>query len=422
MRFRRRHRLNTWPEGPKRLCMIVHGPYPVGEPRVAREAAAALDHGYAVEIVAMRGAGEPAREVVDGVLVIRLPVHHLRGAGIGRVIVEYLLFTALAAGVVAKRANGRRYDVVHVHNPPDFLILSAAVPRLLGSRIIFDIHDPSPEMFDMRFPGRVGAAASVVLRWLERLATTFADAVVTVHDPYLRELLARGMPAEKATVVMNTTDERLLPLPKPRTPGPVRVVYHGTITPHYGVHLLVDAVALAVEQGVDMQLEIIGAGDSVPDLKARVAALGLSDRVTIEGRYVPHKTVLDRVNGASVGVVPNLPTALNRFALSSKLFEYVALGIPVISAALPTIQEYFSDDEVKFFEPGSIPSLADALLEVARDPEAADSRAQRARHRYDSYRWETNAREYVAILDRLSSRRVPSAVRVPPAGRGDHSS
>jgi hypothetical protein len=83
--------------------MVVHGPYPVGEPRVAREAAAAHEHGYAVEIVAMRGAGEPPREVVDGMLVIRLPVRNLRGAGIGRIIVEYLMFATLAAGVVAKR-------------------------------------------------------------------------------------------------------------------------------------------------------------------------------------------------------------------------------------------------------------------------------------------------------------------------------
>lgn len=405
-----------------RLCMVVHGPYPIGEPRVAREAAAAREHGYAVEIVSMRRAGEPAREVVDGMQVIRLPVQHLRGAGIGRVIVEYLMFATLAAGEVAKRAIKRRYDIVQVHNPPDFLIVAAVVPRLLGSRIIFDIHDPSPEMFAMRFPGRVGAAAGVILRRLERMATVLADAVVTVHDPYRRELVARGTPAEKTAVVMNSIDERLLPPPKPLTPGPVRVVYHGTVTPHYGVHLLVDAVARAVDQGVDLQLEIIGAGDSVPDLEARVAALGLSDRVAIEGRYLPHETVLDRVNGASVGVIPNLPTPLNRFALSSKLFEYVALGVPVISAALPTIQEYFSDDEVQFFEPGSITSLADALRKVARDPEGAELRAQRARDRYVEYRWETNAQRYVAILDHLSSGRRPSAIGVPRAGRREHSS
>lgn len=393
--------------------MVVHGPYP--EPRVAREAAAAVDAGYAVDVVATRRADETVQELVDGVSVIRLPVHHVQGASIGRVLVEYLLFAGLAAGVVGARAISRRYDVVHVHNPPDFLIISALIPRLLGSRVIFDIHDRSPDMFTMRFPGRAGARVSVVLQRLERLATTFADAVVTVHDPYVRELVAGGTPSEKATVVMNSLDERLLPAPQPRTPGPFRVVYHGTVTPHYGVHLLVDAVAETVRQGLDVRVEIIGGGDAVPALKRRVAALGLSERIAIEGRFLPHMAVLKRVNGASVGVIPNLPTPLNRFALSSKLFEYVVLGVPVISAALPTIQEYFSGDEILFFEPGSADSLADALLAVARDPEGADSRAEQARRRYGSYRWDVNARAYIAILDRLSSGSDSSPISVPRA-------
>jgi glycosyltransferase involved in cell wall biosynthesis len=394
----------------RRVCMVVHGPYP--EPRVAREASAALDAGYEVEVVAMRQAGQPPEDVIDGVRVIRLPLDHVQVGRIGRVIIEYVAFTVLAAVVVGKRTISRRYDVVHVHNPPDFLIVSALLPRLLGSRVIFDIHDRSPDMFSMRFPGRAGARASIILRRLERLATSFADAVVTVHDPYLRELVALGMPAEKAAVVMNSLDERLLPAPKPRNLRDFRVVYHGTITPHYGVQLLVDAVADVARRGLDVRGEIIGGGDCVPDLRRRVATLGLSDRIAIEGRFLPHKAVLRRVNGASAGVIPNLPTPLNRFALSSKLFEYVVLGVPVISAGLPTIREYFSDDEVMFFEPGSAASLADAILAVACDPEKAESRAERARRRYASYRWDVNARTYIEILDRLSTGSDPSRIGV----------
>jgi glycosyltransferase involved in cell wall biosynthesis len=109
------------------------------------------------------------------------------------------------------------------------------------------------------------------------------------------------------------------------------------------------------------------------------------------------------VNGASVGVVPNLPIPLNRFALSSKLFEYVLLGVPVVSAGLPTLREYFSDEEVRFFEPGNAESLAEALLEVARDPHAASLRAERARLRYASYRWHVSRERYIGILDRLAT-------------------
>ena len=65
-------------------------------------------------------------------------------------------------------AARRRFDVVHLHNPPDFLIVAALVPKLLGARVIFDVHDLSPEMFAMRFGDRAGARlADRVLRRVE---------------------------------------------------------------------------------------------------------------------------------------------------------------------------------------------------------------------------------------------------------------
>ena len=398
------------PKRRKRLCMVVHGPYP--EPRVARETAAALDAGFTVEIVATMRKGQAAHEVVEGAMVTRLPVGHVQGGGIVRVVCEYVAFTILAVALVATRALSRRYDVVHVHAPPDFLILSASIPRLLQSRVILDIHDRSSDMFSMRFDGRLGVRAKVVLERLEQLATRRADAVLTVHDPYARELAALGTAAEKTVVVMNSLDERLLPTPKTPSTVPFRIVYHGTLTPHYGVHVLLDAVAQIVERGVDARAEIFGEGDAFPDLRARVSALGLSEHVTMDGRFLPQRTVLERVNGASVGVIPNLPIPLNRFALSSKLFEYVALGIPVVAAALPTLQEYFSDEEMLFFDPGDPKSLAEGLLAVAHDPRAAGLRAERARRRYAGYRWEVNARHYVDLLDRL----VPESRPKSPSG------
>ena len=75
----------------------------------------------------------------------------------GEVAREYLGFTFLASFRAALLAVDRRYDVVHVNNPPDFLIVSAFVPKLLGARVIFDVHDLAPDMFAMRFGRRPAA-------------------------------------------------------------------------------------------------------------------------------------------------------------------------------------------------------------------------------------------------------------------------
>src|SRR5215218_5163990 len=79
------------------VCMVVHSYYPVGEPRAEREARAAVEAGYAVDVICLRRPYEPAFERVDDIGVVRLPVEHVRGRTAARVVAEYVGFAARAA-------------------------------------------------------------------------------------------------------------------------------------------------------------------------------------------------------------------------------------------------------------------------------------------------------------------------------------
>ncbi len=103
---------------------------------------------------------------------------------------------------------------------------------------------------------------------------------------------------------------------------------------------------------------------------------------------------------ASVGVVPNLPIRLNRFALSSKLLEYVALEIPAVCADLPTLRAHFTHDEVTFFKAGDAEALADAIVGIARDPAGA---RRRARTRFDGTTTNTRGRRVPRATQRFSA-------------------
>lgn len=392
------------PEEPLRLCMISHSNFP-HDNRVRRAVRVAVDEGWEVDVLATRQPGELAEEVVEGARVIRLPIVHRRGVGALQMAAEYLGFTLFAAVRASFLATRRRYTAVHIHNPPDFLIVAAILPKLVGARVIFDVHDLSDDMFAMRFgSGRGAGLFDRILRFVEFGATRLADFVITVHEPYRRELTMRGVPPEKTTVVMNTVEERLLPLSTPpETDDEFRIVYHGTITPPYGVSLLVEAVAKMANDAPYAQLYVYGDGDAVPEVRTVAKRLGISDRVYVSGKYLPHDNVLQRVQGASVGVIPNLPVRFNRLALSTKLFEYVALSIPVVSADLTAIREHFSDAEVLFFAAGDADALALALLETRYEQDAANERARRALLRYESYRWPTQARRYADVLDRSAA-------------------
>jgi glycosyltransferase involved in cell wall biosynthesis len=385
----------------RRLCMVVHGPYPLGEPRVVREARVAGELGLEVEVLALRQPGDARSETVDGVTVHRLPIRHRRGCGPLRMFGEYVGFAALVSAWLALHPRRRR--IVQVHNPPDFLAFAGLIPKLLGNRLVLDIHDLSPDLFSMRFDGKRGnRIADRALRLTEKAATRLADQVITVHEPYRRELIARGVKPDKVSVVMNSLDETLLPVPTARTENnSFRVVYHGTITHWYGVETIIEAAAGVLSEIPNLQIELYGEGDALPAVRDLVSRHGLNDRFFSSDAYLPHHETLAAVAGASVGVVPNLANRLNRFALSSKLFEYVMLGIPVACSRLPTLEEHFSDEELLFFSPGDADELAAALVSIARNPAGAQVRAERARSRCEEYRWHRSAERYAAVLESL---------------------
>jgi glycosyltransferase involved in cell wall biosynthesis len=203
---------------------------------------------------------------------------------------------------------------------------------------------------------------------------------------------------------MNVADQAALPSPEHRQPGAdpddFTVAYCGTIAPWYGVELIVDALdELAAEIPAARAL-IMGEGDALEGIRARVAASNLESRVELSGRWLPFDEALTRLAGASCGVIPNLPTELNRFALSTKLFEYIGLGLPVVVARLQTLEAHFGEQEVTFFEPGDPRSLAAALRWVATHRAEAEAKSERARARVArEYSWPMNRVRYLEAIE-----------------------
>jgi hypothetical protein len=130
--------------------MVVHSRYPIGETRVQREAQALVAAGWDVSVLCLRGPDEPSTETVDGVFVRRLPVDRNRGRGLGAQLVEYLTFFLLAFAALTTLHWRRRFDVVHVHNLPDFLVFAALPAKVSGASVVLDLHDLMPEFFMAR--------------------------------------------------------------------------------------------------------------------------------------------------------------------------------------------------------------------------------------------------------------------------------
>lgn len=395
--------------------MLTHSYYEE-DPRVRREAEAIVASGRAVDVFALRRPDDPRDEVLAGVTVRRLGVQRHQGAGLGTYVREYLAFLARAGLALTAAHRRRHYGLVQVHTLPDFLVFAALPVRLAGVPVILDLHEAMPEFFRSRFRGRAGRLGYAALRLQERASTAFASAVLTVNEALGDRLLEIGVPSAKVTVIPNAPSlARFDPTRYPARPfmadGTLRLVYAGALSPIYELDIVLAAIARLAETRPDLPicLELYGRDFAEVPLRDTAIALGVEDRVTFHGR-VPIEAIPAAIAAADIGLAPTRRSDFTDFSLSTKAFEYAAMGRAVIASRLPMVERTFGDDVVTY-TPGDADALAAAILEIVDEPEVRDARVARALERVRARSWEHESIRYLELVDRLSRSTHPTGPR-----------
>jgi len=384
-----------------RACMLVHEHYP-RDFRVRREARALVEAGVEVCVVALRRPGEPAREWIDGAEVIRLPVQRHRGAPLAVYLAEYLAFAAAAAPVLSALHLARRFDLVHVHTPPDFLLAAAAPLRLAGVRLVLDIHDLTPELYASRFHGRGGELARTACHAAEQGACRLADRVITTTGAFRDLLIERGVRPEKVSVVHNCPDPVLFPPRKPATrtgqggQRPFVIIHHGTILHRYGQDLLLEAFSRVAGRIPRAELHVYGDGDLLPRLRRRAARATLRGRVFLHGE-VPQEEVARALAGADLCVVPNRSDPIMELAFPTKLLEAMQVGVASIASSTRLVAETFAEGGVHLVPPGDARQLAGSILHLATDYQARAELVARAREQIGRFCWDQEKQKLVDL-------------------------
>jgi glycosyltransferase involved in cell wall biosynthesis len=390
----------------KKICAIAYTRY-LTDPRVRRECEALAERGDQVDVFCLRGEGQPPVERVSGVTVYRLPVSKCRSDSQLAYIVSYFYFTLVAAWYITRHFLKERYQVIHAHNMPDFIVFAAIVPKLMGAKVILDIHDLMPETFTAKFNNTL---LRRVVELEEYVCTRFADHLITVHTPYKQILLKRGHLEDRITVLMNLPDENIFSVDKSRNaPQPsdgdgVMLVYHGAIVERYGVDLALLAFHKIVPQAQRLRFRIIGNGALAPRVKQLIEELRLGERVEFINKYVPVDQLPALISRAHMGVVPNRRNAATEFILSTKLLEYVRLGIPALVSRLPTVESYFDETMVSYFEAGNVDDLAEKMLSLYQSPAARKALAENAMAFNARYAWNSMKQDLYHLVDYLTQR------------------
>jgi glycosyltransferase involved in cell wall biosynthesis len=181
--------------------------------------------------------------------------------------------------------------------------------------------------------------------------------------------------------------------------------YHGLIASRHGLVNAVDALAKLRLEVPGARMQILGSGDGLVELRARVDELGLADAVALPTTLLPITEMPAVLEQANFGLVPSQRDPWTDEVLPTKLLEYAALGIPVITFRNPVIERYFPEDSVTYVDPASTENLLVAMRTLVADPDRARRQAERASEVMARMTWDHQKVAYFEVIDRMVARR-----------------
>jgi len=391
--------------GTQRVAMAVFSYYPA-DPRVRREAEVLARAGIDVDVVCLGRAGEPRTENYGRITAHRV----MQGTERKENLIKYFLLSTLFAVLAFLRflslSLRHRYSLVQAHNMPDHLVFVGLLHRLAGVPVILDLHDLTVELFESKTRQNRLKVLLPVVKLAERLSCAFADSVLTTSPGFRQRLIERGIPAKKITLVLNSADNGLFKMPRARAwrkieRGPA-LLYHGTVAKRFGLHVAIEAVGLLKTRFPETRLSIYGKYDPSyrEELEALVREKGLSGHVEL-GDYLPLDRVSEVIGTSDMGIVPYLDDPFMNLALSTKIFEYVCMRMPVVASRLDSIKSIFDEESIKYFTAGDTVDLAEQIEAFCASPEQRRSFTEKAAGAYEVVSWPVMSQRYLNTVNGL---------------------
>lgn len=382
--------------------MLVYSFYE-SDNRVMRYARALVERGDQVDVIALGdGNKQPSFEVIEGVNVHRIQRRLRNEKNKYAYLYRLMKFCAKSSFVLSRLHLKRKYDLIHVHNVPDFLVFSAWFPKVTGAKIILDIHDILPEFFANKFCKPEGSFYVRFLKLIERFSARFANHVIVSNHLWSEKATSRSISKEKCSVFINYVDLNLFRSRRTRNDGRFIMLYHGGLQRHQGLDLAIRAFDNVCRPNPGAEFHIYGGGSMKPELQALVQELGLNDRVFLR-ESVPAREVADIVANADLGIVAKRADSFGNEAYSTKIMEFMAEGVPVIVSKTKVDSFYFDDSVVRFFESGNEDDLAAAMLDLMKNREQRESLVRHANEYVARNNWDTRKQKYWHLVDSLIS-------------------
>jgi glycosyltransferase involved in cell wall biosynthesis len=409
---------------PSKICLLVHQ-YAYRHARVQLFAETLADAGAQVDLLCLRDPDQPDAGTLRGVRIFTIPVSRRirdRGGHLLEYLVAFVLFTLQLMKLHARN----RYQVIQIHNMPDFLAFAALIPKLFGAKLILDICDPMPEFYLSRSAGRANPEMHGATRLSregarfrqirlieaqEKRSAAFVHALTCANTNFKECLVGRGVPAGKITVINYVPDGTLFDRRRYRSHtggqlGSFTVLYPGTIAPRYGLEVAVRALPELKARIPGLRLMIMGPeSEHGRELRSLAERLGVSQLLDIRP-LVPLNGVAAQFAQADVGIYTALPDPHMSIAVPLKVLEYAAMGLPIVASRLKVLEDLFPESAIMFFEPGNVDQFTAHLFELYANPARGEEMVRNADELVlRQHPWSKERHTYFGLLNRLTESR-----------------
>lgn len=374
--------------------------------RVRRYAEALAKRGDRVDAIALSRDGKEPFETIRGVRVHRIQKRLIDEKGPFTYLWKLLMFFVRSAWLTTVMHLQDPYDVIHVHSVPDFQVFATLVPKILGARVILDIHDIVPEFYASKFKVSERSWVFRALLLAEKLSIAYSDHVIISNHLWQEKLTKRAVRQNKCTTIINYPDLSIFSAREcgTRERDEFVMCYPGTLNWHQGLEVAVSAVALLRDEAPRLKFLIVGDGPERERLKAMVREEHLEGRVELRG-FTPIEEVAEIMNRIDLGVVPKRKDSFGDQAFSTKIMEFMSKGVPVIASRTTIDEFYFNESILQFFESGDANDLARKILYLMQNPERRCALTQHASEFIAENNWDVKKQEYLALVDRLASKK-----------------
>jgi PEP-CTERM/exosortase A-associated glycosyltransferase len=349
--------------------------------------------------------GNALEEQVGGWLFHRTPP--AAGFAVRLPVIQHRALMNMLQRRLAEVVEEVRPDIIHAHSPVLNALPALGIGRASGIPVVYEVRAFWEDAAADHGTAREWGARYRLTRVLETRALQRADAVTTICEGLRRDMLERGISADKITVIPNAVDVsefRFKSTPDAGllekyglTPGKT-LGFAGSFYAYEGLDVLLQALPQVLRAVPQMRLLLVGGGPQDANLRSLVTQLGLDDVVHFTGR-VPHEEVDRYYSAMDLMVYPRISRRLTELVTPLKPLEAMAMGKLVAASDIGGHRELIRDGHNgHLFRAGSPEALAQRLIGLLENQAAWDAVITRGREFVERERtWQASVERYRAV-------------------------